>query len=181
MEKNRTLFIIAAILIAIAALSRLAPHPPNMTPVTAIALFSAMYIRDTRIVFGLPLAALVISDILLYLVQGTPIGLINLFVYLSFAVIVLLGFKLKQYFSLYMLATTTATGSITFFLITNLAVWLGWEMYPMTWEGLLQCYVAALPFLRNMVIGDFMYTGLIFGAYYLATKGVENCGNTSAA
>ena len=56
-------------------------------------------------------------------------------------------------------------GSVVFFLVSNFGVWMGWKMYPATVGGLIDCYVAALPFFRNTVLGDLAYAGLMFGIY----------------
>jgi hypothetical protein len=53
------------------------------------------------------------------------------------------------------------------FIISDFGVWLG-SLYPHTWQGLTTCYVAALPFLRNELMGDLFYSGLLFGTFYLA-------------
>ena len=66
-------------------------------------------------------------------------------------------------------------GATQFYLLTNFAVWLGGDgaTYPKTVAGLLQCYVAGLPFYRNMLLGNLLYSGLFFGLYALALRGAE--------
>ncbi len=168
MDKNNKLFILSILLIAAAALSRLVPHPANCTPVTAVALFSAVYFSDKRLSFALPLASLFLSDMLLLAVNGTSLGAINIVVYASIAAIVGIGFLLKKHFGILPLAASAIGGSILFFIITNFAVWAGWNMYPKTVEGLIQCYAAAIPFFRNALLGDIGYTAVLFGLHYLA-------------
>ncbi|MFA4818191.1 MAG: DUF6580 family putative transport protein, partial [Parcubacteria group bacterium] len=58
--------------------------------------------------------------------------------------------------------------SITFFLVTNFAVWAFFDWYPHTWAGLITNFTLALPFFRNTLLGDVFYTGVLFGAYELA-------------
>jgi hypothetical protein len=59
-------------------------------------------------------------------------------------------------------------GSLLFFMLTNFAVWAFGTLYPRTWEGLMQCYVAALPFLDKTVIGDLFWNAVLFGGAALA-------------
>lgn len=51
--------------------------------------------------------------------------------------------------------------SLLFFVITNFGVWISGELYPRTAEGLSQCYIMALPFLKNQVAGDLFFTAAI--------------------
>src|SRR5437762_2688679 len=50
----------------------------------------------------------------------------------------------------------------------NLAVWASSGMYAADLDGLVHCYVAALPFLRNTVLGDMFWTALLFGGWWSA-------------
>jgi hypothetical protein len=62
-------------------------------------------------------------------------------------------------------------GSVVFFIVSNFGVWLTGTMYPMTFEGLLACFSAAVPFFRNMLFGDLFFAGVLFGAYdYVKVK-----------
>ena len=58
--------------------------------------------------------------------------------------------------------------SLIFFATTNFAVWVFSDMYPLTWQGLVQCYVTALPFLDKTVLGDLFWTAVLFGGAWLA-------------
>jgi hypothetical protein len=61
----------------------------------------------------------------------------------------------------------TLIGLLVFFLVTNFAVWWMFNTYPKTWEGLVACYVAAIPFVRNQLMGDTFYVVVLFGGYEL--------------
>jgi hypothetical protein len=61
---NKRLMTLSAIVV-LAALTRLAPHPPNVTPIAAMALFGGAYFRGRKIAFLLPLAAMLLSDLVL--------------------------------------------------------------------------------------------------------------------
>jgi hypothetical protein len=57
--------------------------------------------------------------------------------------------------------------SLIFFAVTNFAVWAFNGMYPMNFQGLTQCYIAALPFLDKTVMGDLFWTAVLFGGAWL--------------
>ena len=112
------------ILIGIAILSRLIPHPPNFTPITAIALFSTIHFKNKILTYLIPIIGLFISDLILGL------SLVNLFVYLSFIAITFIGFKFQKINNYSILLSST-----TFFIVSNFGVWiLG---YPKNIEGLI--------------------------------------------
>ncbi len=158
----RRLFI-GAVLILVAAMSRLLPHPANFSPIAAMALAGGVYL-DKRYALLIPLVALFISDVF--------IGFHNtiLFVYGSFALIGILGLWLRSHKTILPVVGTSLLGSIIFFVVTNFGVWLtggGWN-YPKTLQGLVECYTMAIPFFRSTVLGDLMYVGLLFGVFELA-------------
>jgi len=147
-------------LILAAAFSRLIPHPMNFAPITAIALFGGMYF-DKRIAPILPLAALMISDYFLGVYDGI------VWVYIGFLLVSMLGMLASRNKSIGVIAGSTVSGSVLFFLITNFGVWQSGTFYPLTMSGLAECYVAALPFFRNSLVGDLFYSSVLFGSYAL--------------
>lgn len=152
--------VFALSLIVLAALSRLLPHPPNFTPVAAMALFAGAVIADRKLALVVPLLALLLSDLL--------IGFHNtmLYVYGSVALMTALGFVLHKQRSAGRVLGNSIASSVLFFVLTNLGVWLQGG-YPMTASGLVSCYVAAIPFFHNTLIATVLYSGLLFGADYL--------------
>jgi hypothetical protein len=64
--------------------------------------------------------------------------------------------------------------SISFFVVSNLAVWACWNMYPKTWAGLMTCYAAGLPFFRRGVAGDMLFTAVMFGLPVVAAAVVRS-------
>lgn len=151
------------LLIIIGFLTRFVPHPMNFTAVGAIALFSGYYFKDKRIAFAVPMLVMLLSD--------WHIGFYDwrllLSVYLSFALVVLLGMmiKNKKWFAA---LPTSLIGTSLFFLITNWAVWFFADWYPHTFAGLMLCYAEGLPFVKNSFLGDLTYTFLFFGTAELA-------------
>ena len=135
-------------LIVLAILTRLIPHPPNFAPITGIALFSAINFNNRFFKFFVPLISLVIFDLII------GFSLINIFVYLSFIVIVLVGNHFKK-----IKLKSVLISSIVFFIISNFGVWL--IGYPKTVSGIVMCYTAAIPFFINTILGDLFYSFLL--------------------
>jgi len=160
MLRLRLLAILALILLA--ALARLIPHPPNFTPIGAMALFGGATLADRRLAFLLPLASLFLSDLFLGLHVLIPV------VYGSFALNVLLGGWLRSRRTVLNTAAVTLLGSVQFFVVTNFACWLLW--YPHTWQGLVTCYIAAIPFFQNTLAGDAVFATALFGTLALAER-----------
>lgn len=161
---SRVMLVIA--IVVSAALSRLLPHVPNVTPITAVALFAGAYFSDRRLAFAVPLAALFLSDIVLGFDRlGETVA-----VYLSFALVVALGLWVGHRRSALRVGAAALSASVLFFAITNFAVWAFGTLYPNTWAGLVQCYVAALPFFRHTLAGDLAYTILLFGGFALLER-----------
>ncbi|MDI6766019.1 MAG: hypothetical protein QME52_04260 [Bacteroidota bacterium] len=159
---TRYLFTFSIILMA--ALSRLLPHPPNVAPITALALFGGVYL-DKKHTFIVPIAAMLIADFFIGFHSEM------LWVYASFIAIGFIGLWLRKHKGILTGIGATLIGSVLFFVVTNFGVWLSPTfMYPRTLDGLLQCYAAAIPFFRNTLAGDFIYVGVLFGLYEFAKK-----------
>jgi hypothetical protein len=148
-------------MILAAAVSRLIPHPPNLTPIGAIALFGGAYFPFKSVAFLVPLLCLLLSDLIIGLHGFMPV------VYGCFVLIVCIGFRLRTRKSAVPIAIAVIVASISFFVITNLGVWALGSWYPKTIEGFIACYVAAIPFFRNTLLGDVTYTAMLFGGFAL--------------
>ena len=157
---------LAIILVLIGILLRFVPHAANFTPVAAIALFAGVYLNKKQ-AFIVPLLLMVVSDLFL--------GMHNvvLFTWGSFILVTFLGLALKKQKSVLGIISGAALSSVLFYVITNFGVWaMGW--YPQDAQGLLNCYVMGLPFLRNFSLATFLYTAVFFGAYELIARKVAN-------
>jgi hypothetical protein len=157
-----------ACLIGLTALARLLPHEMNFTPVGAIALFAGTYITNKRMAFTLPLIVLLVSDVLLELFYGTGFYRDMIFVYGSFALVVMIGFLLRGREQRQTIMVASLVSSIVFFLVSNFGSWLMYNMYPKSLEGLVNCYIAGIPFFRGTVMGDLFYNVILFGVFALA-------------
>jgi len=159
----------AVALVAMAALARLIPHPPNVAPIAAMALFGGAVIGRPLFAFGVPLLALALSDLVLNaLLVGNAFAPPDPFVYGSFLLIGVLGFALRSRRSIGTIAVASVIGSTLFFVVTNFGVWATSHLYPRTAAGLGASYVAALPFFWPTLVGDLCWAGVLFGAWALA-------------
>ena len=160
----RPRFSVLTLMVLAAAATRLLPHPPNMTSIAAVALFGGAQFEDRRLALVVPLAALVLSDLVLGFHATQPV------IYLSFVLIALIGLALRGHRRPAWIAGTAVAGSVLFFALSNLGVWAMGGLYPKTLTGLAECYAAALPFFRNSLAGDLLYSGLLFGLFALLER-----------
>jgi hypothetical protein len=158
----RTMLIVGMILFA--AVIRIVPHPWNLTPVGAMALFSGAVIRNRVMAFVFPLLAMLAGDLIVGFHILMPV------VYASFLISTALGFWLRERRSGVRLGGVVLLGAIQFFLITNFGVWALLNSYPKTFAGLMTCYTAGVPFFWNTLSGDVCYSALLFGGLFLAER-----------
>ena len=147
-----------------AASLRLVPHPPNFSPIDAIAFFSGAYLGRRWLAFAAPFLALLLSDAVLGFYQGME------FQYVSVALIVILGAIVLPRTSIQRVGAASLASSILFFAVSNFGTWVVSGMYPHTVAGLASCYVAAVPFFQNTVAGDLFYSALLFGGFAIAER-----------
>jgi len=171
---SKTLFVTVTILFV--ALTRLLPHIPNFTPIAAIALFGGASLSNRKFAYLLTFAALFLSDILVNTLLYNDYNFINYFVqpyvwavYFSFGITVLMGTALNGNIQLNKIALFSISSSLLFWLLTNLACWPNNPLYTQDMAGLLNCFIAAIPFLGN-VVGDLFYNTLLFGTMFLVSK-----------
>lgn len=177
-----TRFTALAAAVCAAAAMRLVPHPPDVTPIAAIALFGGAQFRGARAAFAVPLAAMALSDIALALgVYGSTAFRAVPFVYLAFALTVVLGRRLRGRASFQRVGAAAIAAALLFYAIANFGVWLRGALYPPTWEGLAACYAAALPYLRNALVGNLAYAALLFGGWAAARRRVPALRESAAA
>jgi hypothetical protein len=148
--------------IFVAAALRLVPHPPNFSPIDAMALFSGAYLGRRVLAFAAPLGALLLSDLVLGFYHG------QMTVYFSVALIVVIGMAALNRRSALRIGTAAIASAILFFVITNFGMWLSSGFYPRTLTGLETCFVAAIPFFQNTLGGDLFYATLLFGGFKVA-------------
>lgn len=155
--------LLAGALVGLAVIARLLPHAPNFTPVAAVALFAGTMLHHRGLAIAVPFAAMVASDAVLGFYDWRVMGV----VYGALALPAVIGLLARNVRVSRMLVPAALSGSLLFFLTTNFAVWAFSGMYPQTMDGLIACYVAALPFLKNTIAGDLFWGVALFSGAYL--------------
>lgn len=169
--------LLLAALIVLAALTRLLPHPPNFSPVEAIALFGGAYFASRKWALLVPLAALLLSDLALGAIHGgTYLQYFSsaaylpgmLAIYACVALCSVLGFGLRGRVDGARVLGYSLAGSVLFFVLSNFATWMTAIVvpgYPACNAGLGACYVAGIPFFQWTVLGTLCYSALLFGGF----------------
>ena len=165
MKKTKQKIVLFFYLVGLIALGRIIPHPPNFTPVLAMAVFMPYLTRDLYSSMLVPLSAMFVSDLYLGLHSSM------FWVYTS----ILLGTTLSHYTmsmkkTYVHLGSNALLSSTIFFVITNFAVWTSGTMYPITLDGLILCYTMAIPFFGNTLAGTLFYVSLLGLVSYSATN-----------
>jgi hypothetical protein len=161
-RKSRPL---ALSLVALGAIARVLPHPPNFAPVGALSLYSGGRLRSWQ-AYLIPVLILAATDPILGLIFGfRAFTALTPFVYASFLINVWIGRHLRQTEQVWRIGGTILLGSLQFFVITNFAVWATAHWYPHTLAGLAECYLLAIPFFGWTLAGDFGYSAVLFGLH----------------
>lgn len=154
---------LAYLFVALAVAFRFVHHPVAFTPVGASLLYFGARQPCRRM--WIPLAALIVSDLVLTRFSyGYPFVADQFVIWAWYAAIMLLGGMLSRNSSVPRLAAAALGSSVSFFIISNFAVWAVWRnLYPATLSGLMTCYAVALPFFRNQIASDALFTAVFFG------------------
>jgi hypothetical protein len=183
----KTNLLVFCVLVALGVVTRLIseanyvklPNPPgdatditdvglaNFTAIGACALFAGFFFRQRVAAFLLPLAILVISNLCLR--KYNNYGQMAI-VYVAWLLPVAFGMLVRRRPRAWSVAAGAVASSVTFFIVTNFAEWAFYDLYPHSVSGLVAGYAAAIPFFRNMLAGDMLFSGLIFGTYWLAVS-----------
>jgi hypothetical protein len=158
---NTRLLIISLIIIGLGLLNIFFSTIPNLSPIAAMALFGGVYLKNRKIALLVPILALFISDLFLGFHSSMWA------VYGSFTLVVILGTLIKKVNFINIFSAAIAS-SLLFFIITNFAVWTQGSFYPMSFSGLVECYTMGIPFFKNTIIGDLLFSGVIFGGFTIA-------------
>jgi hypothetical protein len=160
-------FIVLSLLVIAAALTRalpyLIPHIWNFTAVGALAIFAGAQFSNRSLAFIMPLAAMAISDI--FIGNG-----FSLLVYCGFTAMVACGFLVRNKVNVTNVILSSFISASVFYMITNFAFFYPATLYPHNISGILTSYAAGLPFFRNMVIGNMVFSAVLFSSFYLLSK-----------
>jgi hypothetical protein len=159
-------WLLVACLVGLVVAARLIPHAPNVTPIVAAALFAGTVFRSRALALTVPVAAMLLSDLLI----GFGDWRMRLVVYAALILPAALGLWGRRFRGGGFLLPLALTSSLLFFAASNFAVWAFSGMYAHDLSGFVQCYVLALPFLQNTVIGDLAWTAALFGSWWLVTR-----------
>jgi hypothetical protein len=132
--------------------------PYNFTPVEAIALFGGAYFADRRLAFIVPLGAMLVADAIIGLHPLLPV------IYACIGASVALGFSLRERVSILRVAGCGVAGSLLFFVVVSFVEWATGDT-DYCRAGIVPCYVAALPFLKNWLAGTLVWSALLFGGF----------------
>jgi len=175
-------------LLIIGILGRIIPHPPNVTPIIAIALLASHAFKNKWVAILIPLSGMWISDLVInnYLYAGYYDKFVffsngSLWIYGAILLTVLIGKVLIKHIKLSTVFLSSVTASFFFFIITNFGVWFSSIMYPKSLLGLIECYTLAIPFFGNALIGDLIYSTVLFSGYSLVFSNIfelNTAGNT---
>ena len=158
-------------LILILALARLIPHPPNFTPVIAVAILSGYFFKNLNFSLIILLIAMLISDLFIGFYENV------FFVYASLLLITFIFHKISKKINFKNLFIFSFAGSLIFFIISNFGVWIlgspGVDNLPYdkNLNGLIECYILAIPFFGNTFLSTVIFSYPAIIAYRsLATR-----------
>jgi hypothetical protein len=182
MKIDKSIIISFVLLVLIASLYRIMPgRPLGFAPQIAMALFSGSIIKAKRFSFLLPIFSMLVSDIIyevLFQFKISPIaGFYNgqLMNYILFAAVTVIGFKIKKENLLHIAAGSIA-GASFYFMASNFVVWIGGGLalnnqpYAKTWDGLMTCFAAGVPFYKGSLYATLFFSAVLFGGYFLINK-----------
>jgi len=182
-SSNSTKLVIVIVLILVSALYRLFPLPYNFAPITGMALLSGAFLKDKR-VFAvlLPLVALFVTDVILnntlykgfYADQGFVLFQPYMIAtYFSLILMVIIGASMKK-IKFFAVLGASLFSSVLFFVITNFASWLQIPIYPKNMAGLMECFIAGIPFFPFTLLGDVVFSLALFGISMFALKVIRD-------
>jgi hypothetical protein len=173
--------IMPLVLILLGALCRIVPHPPNAVALGAVALFAGTKL-PRRWAWLVPVAAMALADIWLDWGHSdrSVFSVSRVTIYGTYIAITFLGIlarRARGWTAPLSLGALALSASGLFFLTTNFAEWIAGplKLYPHTWDGLVACYVAAIPFngsnfFANTVLADLSGVAILFGLDYAARR-----------
>jgi len=161
--------VILAVLIVLGVAGRLLPHPPNFTPMAAIALFAGfIFLKRYMAVIAVVVTMLLTDYFAFGYISAEWFASKSMWVvYLALLFPIVFKNFLQKKLGLLRVAGAALVSSTVFFIATNFAVWVFSPMYEKTLEGLVLCYTMAIPFFQNTVAGDLIWSGVLFGTYFL--------------
>lgn len=167
-DLNKNLYLTFVGILLIGIIGRLIPHPANMTPLLGVSLLAGSTL-PRKYALSTILLILLLSDVLLSIINHYALfGSWSFFTYSGYLLITAIGLKIQK-INLNNLKLVLAL-SLFYWLWTNFGVWLLSDLYIKSVAGFVACYTAALPFLRNALVGDLLWYLLIFNGFFPARE-----------
>lgn len=179
MTNNKLQFWFSTLVIILIAATRLLPHTDNFVPVFAMILFASVHLQNKWQAVLVSISALWLSDLYInnwgrfsdyhneFVLLSSP------FNYAAYILITLISIQLfKSTISVKKVFGSSLLIGFIFFLISNFGVWISGNLYPLTFEGLISCYAAAIPFFRSTLASNLLFSYILFGGYYFLQKDV---------
>ena len=157
-SKNLESYYLPIVLILILSFSRLIPHPPNFTPIIAVAIMSSYFFKNIYLSFATLLVSMLLADAFIGFYSNM------LFVYLSLLLIVFIFHKISEKMNFKNLFICGFIGSLIFFIISNFGVWVLGSPgvldlpYEKNLNGLVDCYILAIPFFGNTFLSTLIFS-----------------------
>ena len=149
---------------------------PNFKPIAAIALLSGFLFSRVGLAIALPVLVMLVSDWTI----GTYETPIMLAVYGSLALCPVIGWAAARFVRSKNMGWLGQTGtlftsaiamSVVFFVATNFVVWTQW--YEQSWQGLVACFLAALPFFKYTLLSNVCFSLVGLAGYRVVVEGTE--------
>ena len=182
MKIDRSILLSFVLLVVIASLYRIMPDRPlGFAPQIAMALFGGSIVQNKKYSFLLPIGSMLLSDIIYEVLYQFNLSSVYGFYdgqlqnYLVFGAITVIGFWIKKNNILHVAAGSIA-GATFYFLVSNFMVWIGGGLalnnlpYAKSFDGLLTCYAAGIPFYQGALAATLVFSSILFGGYHLINK-----------
>ena len=161
------------LIVVLAVLARFIPHPPDFSPVYGALLFGGANMRKRDSIW-VPVLLLGGSDFVLSrFIYHMHIGWDELFQLAAFASVAMTGWILRERATIGRITAACLAAPTAFYLISDFGVWLGFGTYPQTWNGLVACYVAAIPYQGRITASTVLFAGMLFGAQRIYASIIE--------
>ncbi len=174
-QKINLRFTVLTALILLCTFSRIIPHMPNFSPLGAVGLFGAAYFAKKWQAYLIPILATWLSDLFINnVIYGEFYPEFTWFYqgfywqYGSYILITLVGLFVLSKINTKRIILGALSSTAIFFLVSNFGSWIGSTIYPQTFGGLLTCYAAGIPFLKGSLLGDAVYSSILFGSFAYA-------------
>ncbi len=153
----------------------------NFTPIGAMALFGGVYFKNYSKAYLFPIITLFLSDVILMQVfyPEHSNGLLYkgwYWTYIAFALMVLIGGYIEK-LNIKNFLISAVSAALIHWIVADFGVWLGGGKnmvtglsYTRDFNGLINCYLLAIPYMKNMLLGNLIFGAILFGSFELAQR-----------